>query len=437
MGVPLVRPRIVALIAAVIVVAGGLGGFFYWYAAQGGGHQVGSRGDGPSLYGALDQVNVSVNSLSGGPWELFAYVGFAAQALFSPVAVGFFSTNLSLRYCGSQFNGVTLWNSTSIPTFSGTIDSGTAPFWQFEFYSATTRDIVLATDISGVARAYSPMPPTDPCWGYAGGPVAPSYVSWVNPLPNDTPIQAMKGFQIAGQSFESKNSPIIEEFVNGYTPLALTGHGPNGGVQYTRCGIVGVAGAQPFESVGFLSSGQVQSIISGTESCSPVYNLTSNPVMYVPYTIRGASIGQPTYLESGLSAEVYDLQVSFPTGIQGGPSDDDAWGLSTWAVSPAWSNLNHSMPPSTPLSCQGWVSSPTQCVPEGVGWSLILLSANGSWLSSFPSSSGSSGWSVPNAPVVTGEQLMITYPSSWSVAEASLLMTGSAPVPTVGGNIEL
>ena len=99
--------------------------------------------EGPTLHQALSAVNASVRNMSGGPWELFSYIGLAAEDLFNPAALGLGnSTNLSLRYCGEQLAGTTLWNGSTIPAFDGSIASGTAPFWQFEFSSNLTQSVV-------------------------------------------------------------------------------------------------------------------------------------------------------------------------------------------------------------------------------------------------------------------------------------------------------
>jgi hypothetical protein len=390
-------------------------------------------GDGPTLYQAFAAVNGSVQVLSGGPWELFSYIGLAAESEFNPAAFGFApSTNLSVRSCGAEFDGVTLWNGSAIPTFDGSIDSGTAPFWQFEFSSVTSHDVVVATDISGRVRTYLPVIPSDPCWIPAGGLAATSYFSWVNPLPEDSPIQARLAYDRVAESFESKNRPVVEIYANGFTPLAAIGHGPNGGVEFYRCGIVGVAGIQQYLVVGFSPTGQIFDIGNGTLTCTATYSIGPPPV-YSPYKLVFTTPGQPRSFGGGLEGTNSSFQVSLRVGANNSTVYFDGWGLLTWMISLSLREANGSSLPSVPLSCQTWVPSPMTCSALAQGWSAILVSTSGEWQDTFPSATAGSSWAVLDAAVVSNEELWVTFPASWNVTGDVLTVSGTAPIPTVLG----
>jgi hypothetical protein len=394
---------------------------------------VGTPKEGLSLHQALRQVNATVQNVSGGPWALFSYIGFAAEGMFNPAAFSLgSSTNASLRYCGEQLPGVTLWNGSAIPVFDGSIASGAAPFWQFEFSSNLTKGVVVATDISGVVRVYPPILPTDSCWSYAGGGAADRYFSWVNPLPEDSSVQAQLSYDRVARTFESDHRPVVEIFADGFTPLGAIGHGPNGGVEFFRCGLVGVAGAQPFLIVGFSSAGQILDTINGTVSCTATNSLGPPPV-YTPYSIIPSTPGPPSVFGHGFESVRFSFQTEFLTGVNNSTRYNDAWGLLSWMVSMSLRNSSGQSLPTAALSCQAWVSTLAACTPLGSGWSIILTSADGVWLDSFPSASSPSSWSLPVAAVATNEQLVLTYPSSWNVTGDSLVFSNTVSVPTIGG----
>jgi hypothetical protein len=394
---------------------------------------VSSTEGGLTLDQALRQVNTTVQNANGGPWELFSYIGFAAEGAFNPAAFSLgTSTNLSLRYCGAQLPGITLWNGSSIPVFDGSVAAGTAPFWQFEFFSNTTKDVVVATDVSGVVRAYPPILPTDSCWLYAGGGAASSYLSWVNPLPEDSNVQAQLAYDRVARTFESSNRPVVEIFADGFTPLGAIGHGPNGGVEFFRCGLEGVAGVQPFLIVGFSPSGQIFDTINGTVSCTATYSIGPPPV-YTPYTIIPSAPRSPSVFGSGFESVSFSFQTEFSTGVNNSTRYYDAWGLLSWMVSLSLRNSSGQSLPTTPLSCQAWVSTVASCTPMGLGWSVILTSADGAWLDAFPSASSALLWSLPVGAIASYEQLILTYPNSWNITGDSLVFSNSAPVPTIAG----
>jgi len=426
-----IEPSVVVLATAVVLLL--VLAAVAFRSANLGTPASGSSPNGPTLYEALSAVNTSVRNMSGGPWELFSYIGFAAQGMFNPAAFSLgTSTNASLRYCGGQLPGVTLWNGSSIPVFDGSIASGAAPFWQFEFSSNSTKGVVVATDTSGVVRAYPPILPTDPCWYYAGGGAASGYFRWVNPLPEDSSVQAQLSYDRVSRTFESDHRPVVEIFADGFTPLGAIGHGPNGGVEFFRCGLLGVAGAQPFLIVGFSSSGQVSDTINGTVSCTATYSLGPSPI-YTPYSIIPSTPGPPGAFGNGFESVRFSFQTEFPAGVNNSTRYYDAWGLLSWMVSMSLRNSSGQSLPTASLSCQAWVSTVAACTPSGSGWSIILTSADGAWLDSFPSASNASSWSLPVAAIASNEQLVLTYPSPWNITGDSLVFSNTASVPTIGG----
>lgn len=429
-----VRPLAAVIISLVILAS--VGSALYWVLATERPSPPSVREDGPNLYQALSAVNQTVQNLSGGPWELFSYSGLAAEAPFSPTAVGLSgSNNLSLRYCGAALDGVTLWNVTGIPTFTGSIASGTAPFWQAEFYSKGTRSVVVATDVSGTPKVYLPLSPSNPCWLYAGGGEAPTYTGWNSPIPENSPTQARLAYSAIGESFQSGNGSLAELFVNGYTPLSAIGHGPNGGVEYIRCGLAQVAGVQPYALVGFYPSGEVQDVGQGLLTCNP--GGIGPPATYDTYGIVEGSVASPALLRSGSDAILASFQAEDLGLPPNSSASYDAWGLLSWMIQPEVRNATGNNLPSTPLSCQRWVSNVSQCQPEGFGWSVVLETAYGMWLDTYPSTGNQSAWVTSIAPIVSEEKLVIIYPESWNLSGGVLNVSSTAGIPPVLGSLSL
>lgn len=427
------------MIVALIVIAAGTGAALYWLSVgELRSKPGGPWADGPTLYEALQQVNSTVRNTSGGPWELFSYIGFAPEGPFSPTAFGYVnSTNLTLKYCQPAFNGLTVWNGTSFPIFNGSIASGTATFWQFAFFSSTSREIAVATDILGVPHVYSPLPMSNPCLevtGMTSG--AAYYATWVNPLPVDTSVQATAAYAVVGRDFSSNGTPIVEIYANGWTALSdATNHGPGGGVEYSLCGLEGEAGFQPNSVVGEWPDGTVQSTFNGSLSCTAVAN-PGPPTTYQPYTVALASPGSIEPVAPGLQGRSYSLQVEYPYS-NGTIASFDGWGLMSWMTQLSFLNSTGQHPATSALTCQGWVPTVTDCQPTGAGWSALLLSPSGAWMDSFPSVGNASAWAIPNVPIVGGEQLVLICPDSWSVAGNQLVVGGTASVPAVAGSVTI
>jgi hypothetical protein len=434
---PFTRP-VVVLVALVAVVAGTATGVLWWIDQQ--SHPQHNQtpppafNDGPTFYSALAQVNSSVQDSAGGPWLLFSAIGLAAQSTIMPAARGISPNNLSVQYCGAQFNGLTVWNGTTFPVFNGSIASGTAPFWQFAFFSNESQMILVATDINFVPTIFPPIPVTNPCatYGFGGSATASFYVSWLNPIPIDTNIQAANAALILGNSFERANYPILEMFNLGYTPFDGTNHGGNGvglAVEYSRCGMIGAAGFQPEGDVGEDANGTVTNYGTGSLSCTVV-----NGASVGSYLFAFGSNGTSVPVEPGSSGLLLPFQVEYQscTGPNNNSACKDGYGMVSWMTSLTLEAPGSHSLPAAPPSCQSWVPSLSRCGANSSGWSVVLVTANGAWADFFPGTNRS-GWAIPNALVVSQEAFVLLTPSSWNLAGDSLAIEGSSKVPAVAG----
>jgi hypothetical protein len=392
--------------------------------------------DGPTFYTALAQVNSSAQATPGGPWLLFSATGLAAQATIMPAARGISPNNLSVQYCGTQFNGLTVWNGTSFPIFNGSIASGTAPFWQFAFFSNASQMILVATDINFVPTVFPPISVTNPCAmdGFGGAPTASYYVGWLNPIPIDTNIQAANAAIALGNAFERANSPILEMFNLGYTPFDDTNHGGNGeglAVEYSRCGMIGAAGFQPEGVVGEDSNGTVTNTFNGSQSCT-VVNVTTVGSYIFAFGSNGTSVP----VEPGSTGLLLPFQVEYQncTGPDNNSNCRDGYGMVSWMTSLTLEAPGGNPLPSAPPSCQTWTSSLSRCGANSSGWSVVLVTANGAWVDVFPGTNGST-WAIPNALMVSQEAFVLLVPSVWNLIGDRLTIQGTAAVPAVTGSV--
>lgn len=316
----------VAVVIAIIITAGA--GAWY-YGAQ--GHSgAAPRVDGPTFYQAFAAVNESVGAIAGGPWTLYGVWGIATPLPFSPNALGWPSNNLSINSCGAQFNGLTLWNG-SIPLFDGSFDSGTAPFWQFAFFSNASQGILIATDVSGVTHIFPPMGMSSTCArATALGATPWGWARLFSPFPANSPIMAVSAWNAIGKQWMTANAPAWEAYILGFGYWGSTT--PNGLiVKFDRCGQVGATGVQPVVDVGLNNDGSWNNYFNGTQGCGDVVSLGPPPI----YGGYSAYFSPPTVSPSRNTTLVnQSFQVTY-----GNLSDDpDAGGLVSWMTTLNLSN---------------------------------------------------------------------------------------------------
>ena len=178
----------------------------YWVLVpEGAGHSSDSNlGNGLTFNQAFGIVNESsLASRSDGPWQPTSVLGIAGEVLAAPVPYYLTSLNLTLRLCG-ELPGVTVWNSSGVPLFTGSLNSGAAPFWSFVFKSASG-SYLYATNLEGAVRVDGPSSTFTNCLEAAG--IGSNYT--VNPSV-DTPSVAQLAYSKGGESSYSKHHPLVE-----------------------------------------------------------------------------------------------------------------------------------------------------------------------------------------------------------------------------------
>jgi len=425
----------IVLAVAFIAISATVLGFWLYATPHGAGGAL--KADGPTLFQALASVNQSVKNVTGGPWSLFSAWGVAAQAPFSPNVLGYYPReNVTVNSCGQEFNGLTLWNG-SIPLFTGTFASGTAPFWQFGFLSNSSQEIVVATDVAGVVTALPPIPypasdnPCFPWYDFYPNPV--HWAGWISQHPADSSAAAAAAWAAVDQNAVVKPGPTVEIMTMGPDVFSAFNDVASGyGVYFDRCGVVNVAGVQPQPTVAVSSNGIVTSVVNATTICAVpnsghhaadgMYDLVLNATT----TTWGETIQALLPFQVGLAA---------PNGTV--VLDYDGWGLANWMVAlNVTSSSGHPLPIGSP-NCAKWVLGLDQCPANLTGWYAVLTSSSGEWLNDYGLSSTGIGWSVPVDALVSHQQLTIVLPISWAVSGDNLVVSSTVSTSTIRGSVGL
>lgn len=390
--------------------------------------------DGPTYFGALAKINASIQMISGGPWALFSAYGIAAQGPFSPNVVSYPNQNRTVNSCSHDFPGLTVWNG-SIPVFNGTFNTGTAPFWQFAFYSNSTKQIDVAVVTTKQSRVYPPIP--------VGGQCSPWYDFYGNPAKWITEVEAVttgsapaardafSTLQSAGWSYAP---PIVEFLQIGPGMFDLLGDPGSSGfeISFQHCGIAGRAGLSGLAVAQMNASGKTDSSFVGSTNCAAlssgypsiaVYHLLFNTTT----TVRA---GPTEWL-------ITDFQVAL-SPVNGTVDFWDGWGLANWMVRIAVENSSTSIPALAVPTCTQWVPSLAACPSSANGWFAVLLSSYGTWVDSYGiTPSGVPGWSEPVDALVSAQQLVVVEPSSWSGTAETLSAASTVSTSTVLGSATL
>lgn len=413
-----VGPRWIAVTISVCLVAAGTGLGVYWFTDFGRpAPQDSGLGDGLTIYQAFPPLNATVAELLGGPWLLTSILGIAAEAPVAPLPNYAASLNLTMRLCG-ELPGVTIWNATGIPAFTGSLESGAAPFWSIIFKNASG-SYAYATDIEGAIHVVAPSAELNSCIQAAG--IGSDYT--LSAFEN-TPGPAQVAYRATGAVFAFAHSPLVEYYVLGNAQVEEPDASPVGWViNYFRCDLLRVSGIQNYSAVGINESGGKWFVDQGWLSCSlPEYDVDFGQV---PTNATGG-FGRTTDVSLPFS-------VAAPRVLANNTTLFDGWGLQAWMTS---FNLVTSVGAPLPVaipSCLTWGPGLISCPAETSGWFVVLQAQTGAWLDSYPSSSSLSAWTIPNVILSSQDRFVLVTPSSWNLSGDQLESEGVALGPSVTG----
>lgn len=441
---------LVTIVAVTVVAVGVFGGWYFLVEDKSSPPAPTIRDDGPTFYQALAALNSSVSNQTGGPWSIFSVMGIAAEEPYSPSVKGYvaFNASLAVNGCQAALNGLTMFNGT-IPPFNGTFNSGTAPFWQFAWYSNTTSQVLVGTDVLGVPRVFPSFSLQNNCthgWGDFG--LDPT--RWVNQiyangsLPADSTMAAQVVWNHVDTGYLDRHQPLAELYTSGPAMLAATQDLPSGilGVDFVSCGLAGFTGYGTGWPAGYGMA--YYSGVNRNGSYAGHFNGTTNCFLGNTATVPGAVTGAYELVlsnataSSGSNTTRVNATSLVNFALTGGGLYTDTWGLANWMV-----GLNVTTPtdqglPVAAPGCPHWVSSISGCQANASGWYAVLLSASGGWLASYGlTPGGQAGWSVPVTAMVSHQELVVIVPRAWSVAGDTLSVTSTTPYATVTGSIAL
>lgn len=437
-------------LVAILVVAGSFGG---WYILQQTTRSPSGPtvlDDGPTFYQALASLNSSVTTESGGPWSIFSVMGIASQAAYSPSVKGYVSFNASVPVNGCQaaLNGLSMFNG-SIPIFTGTFNSGTAPFWQFAYYSNTTSEVLVGTNTLGTPHLFSPFPLQSTCTN-AWGDFQLDPSRWVGQIYNNSsftpnsPIAAGVVWGNVDTGYLDRHQPLVELFTSGPAMLAATQDLPYGvfGVDFVSCGLAGFTGYKTDWATGYGMA--YYSGVDKSGQYAGAFNATTNCFLGNTPAVPGAVTGAYQLLLSNATTSTatdttwFTASMAVNFALTSGGEYYDMWGLANWMTSwnlttPSDSRLPLGMP-----ACTSWVLSVVDCVANSSGWYVAVLSASGGWINAYGAlPNGTAGWSEPVSPFVSHQQLVIVAPSSWNIAGDELAGSSTVIICTVVGSVAL
>lgn len=422
------RRHLVILVAALMVLAGGLGTWYLVLSHQGEGGS-GVVGDGPTFYGALGSVNSSVALQPGGPWLLSQVFGIATPVPSSPTVFAWDPYNLTLSSCQAAFNGLTIWNGT-IPLFNGTFDSGTAPFWQFVFFSNATQQILVATSVLGASHVYAPIGMSSACAVYSGLGYQPWRSAWTFyrwAFPGNTPAMAASAWSAIGRSWVAWLGKEPTEMY--YMGDVQFGSGQPFGTQtrFFMCGVEGAAGLTPGIDIftNTFNTAEVTGWSNSTLGCTPdSNNLTPLPVKMQFSNSTVVTEAGSTYVRQGFQL----LAIINSTDVYA-----DSRGITSWMIALNLTDGTGQRLALAQSGCSAWVPTLTDCAANASGWYAVLLSSNGSWQGCFGASSSGMSWTSPVIPLASNQILEVIVPSTWNVSGDSLVAAStSSQLPLTG-----
>jgi len=445
--------RLPVLVVVTILVLAGLLGGWYWLERAGSSRTAPTtRDDGTTFYQALASLNSSVTNQSGGPWLIFSVMGIAAEEYYSPNVKGYVSFNNSAPVNGCQMalNGLTMFNG-SIPVFDGTFNSGTAPFWQLAYYSSTSKEVLVGTDVMGAPQLFTPFALQSNCTNAWGDfELDPTY--WTSQiysnssLPPNSPIAAQSVWNNVDTGYLDSHLPLVELFTSGPAMLAATQDLPNGrlGVDFVSCGLAGFTGYEGDWTAGYGMTYYSGANKNGSYPGGSGFNATANCYLGNTETVSGAVVGSYQLVlanattSDGSSTTWVDTSTAVDFALANGGEYTDMWGLANWMTS--WNLLNGSSEHASLAipGCRAWVPTVSDCGATGSGWYAVILSDSGGWLNSYGAlPGGGTGWSEPVTALVSHQQVVIVVPDSWNLTGDVLYLTSTVSSATVEGSLTL
>ncbi|HTT14786.1 MAG TPA: hypothetical protein VMG81_03285 [Thermoplasmata archaeon] len=199
-------------------------------------------------------------------------------------------------------------------------------------------------------------------------------------------------------------------------------------VEFGRCGLLGAAGVRPVADAVLGTSGIVLNAYQGPSGCGNVVNEGPPAVLatyHLNYSLVSIVTSGPTTVTT-LSSETSAGNET--TGI-----DLDPAGIVSWFVQLELRGSSGAELPVGTSRCPSWTPDASSCAANATGGYAVLSSQNGTWLDSFGASATGANWSVPSVSFASDQQLLIVYPSAWSLLGTTLMASPPSDATPVDG----
>jgi hypothetical protein len=413
------RPALIAIAIAAILIAATFSGYAVSRKTSPSAPPTSPYppppADWATFHTAWSTVSQAFGAFAEGNWTIKFAEGAAADGPWSPSAVLWDQIPPALwDPCAAQLSGIstlTFWNASAYP-YSDSPDvfsSGAAPLWTFIFNGTGTPTFV-ASWLAGHVLINGDLGTTSPCFS-VGPPLndvfAGTSLDYVHPS-TELDSNAIASAAIAEEpnaSFlhvapvPSPPSPAFALYFPGPQSVPVTIIGPNlWVVDYGACGLPGQLSSNftltAYEFDAATASGGAWSSIGLT--CADSY--------YVLNMSRNALSNPPS--SSGIYRE-WNLSSSFLTSAV----------PATWTASDLTTSIIHwwvvngpgagATVPSSAAVCGFLSANLSKCTPPSSGWYAVLLSANGTWLDSYPTITNGTMWAVAGVHVADGDRIVL------------------------------
>jgi hypothetical protein len=427
------RRLVAVLVAIVVIIAGVLAGVLI--SRSGGGNGGNVIADGPTFYQALAGANSSILTVSGGPWTLFEALGVASPVPSYPSAWGWGEYDKVLANCAPAFNGLTIWNG-SLPLFNGTFNSGTAPFWEFFYFSNASQQITTVTDVLGTLRAYDPISMTSVCAEQSTLGLQPWRSAWGfdrGAFPGNTPGMASGAWNSVAKKFVTwLGVAPTEMYLVGDLQFG-SGQPITTQTSFFLCGTEGAAGVTPGLDV-FANTNDT-SEVSGSFNYSLGCTPTTNQFTPIPLDVTFFNNTEQTSASAEFVTEQFRFEWNGSPPYTG--PGYNSRGVTSGVVALNLTDRAGEPLPGAPSECGEWVSSISQCNANSSGWYAVLLGPDGEWEGSYGQTAVGLNWTDPVLPIANNESLVIVVPSSWNLSGDTLDITSTADQLLLNGSVVL
>ncbi len=353
------RAIVVAAIVGLLVAASW--GLWYGFSPRESNHGSGIVSDGPTFAQAFSAVNGSIQQVSGGPWVVSEAFGVAPPTPSSPSSWGWPGAYpQTMNACQQAFNGLTIWNGT-LPLFTGSFSSGTAPFWQLVFFSNQSGQLLIGTDEVGKVTVFPPVGLSSPCADFSGlgdEPWNSANLISHGLFPVNSPEMAQAAWGAVGKAWVDGLTELpTEMFLIGGLPFG-SGASPTTQVEYFTCGTL--AGVGVTRGLSVFTDPNNPSDVTGWENYSLGCTPTASNWTAIPVHLEFTSSMTVVSANGTYSSQAFQVL----TGSNASALSNQTLGITSWMVNLSLASSTGTRLPLGTSGCNNWAATPEDCLAD-------------------------------------------------------------------------